>query len=183
MKKYEVVIVGAGPAGSTAAKFIAEKGIKVLLIDKNTFPRDKPCGGGISMKMLKRFSYITDDLIETYSYGSNIHSSSLNYNVCIEKNEPFGAFVLRKKYDHELIKLAINSGASFLDGKRVVDYQKNQENATILLDDETKINSQLVIGADGVWSTIAKKSGLAPQNPSVGLCIVQETSLLKAVNI
>jgi len=40
---YDVIVVGAGPAGSTAAKNLAEKGIKVLLLDKAKFPRDKPC--------------------------------------------------------------------------------------------------------------------------------------------
>jgi digeranylgeranylglycerophospholipid reductase len=49
------------------------------------------------------------------------------------------------------------------------------------LDDGTRITSQLVIGADGVWSTIAKKSGLSPLNPSVGLCIVQEIPLSSKV--
>ncbi|MGF3555168.1 MAG: FAD-dependent monooxygenase [Thermoplasmatota archaeon] len=68
IQNFDFAVVGAGPAGSTAAKFLAEKGIKVLLIDKKIFPRDKPCGGGITMKTLKRFTYI-DNLIETYSYG------------------------------------------------------------------------------------------------------------------
>jgi digeranylgeranylglycerophospholipid reductase len=126
------------------------------------------------MKTLKRFSYIDEDLIETYSYGGCIHSSSLTYNVHVEKKEPFGAFVIRKKFDNELVRLAINSGVSFREGKKVIDIKKNQDNANILLDDGTSITSQLVIGADGVWSTTAKKSGLRPQNPAVGICIVQE---------
>ena len=44
---YDVVVVGAGPAGSTAAKFLSEESLKVLLIDKDKFPREKPCGGGL----------------------------------------------------------------------------------------------------------------------------------------
>ena len=65
---YDVIIVGAGPAGATAAKFLAEKGEKVLLIDKDAFPRDKPCGGGLSIRILKRFNYISKDLI-AFSYS------------------------------------------------------------------------------------------------------------------
>ena len=67
---YEVAIIGAGPAGSTAAKFLSEKGVKVILIDKVKFPRDKPCGGGIPVRVLKKFKYLEEyDLIESYSYG------------------------------------------------------------------------------------------------------------------
>ena len=67
MLYFDVVVVGAGPAGSTAAKFLAEKGVKVLLIDKSKFPRDKSCGGGIPIRTLKKFKYIKEkNLIESY---------------------------------------------------------------------------------------------------------------------
>ena len=55
---YEVIVVGAGPSGSTAAKILAEKGIKVLLLDKENFPRNKPCGGGLPLRTLTDFPYI-----------------------------------------------------------------------------------------------------------------------------
>jgi len=61
--KYDVIIVGAGPAGSTTAKFLAEKGFKTLLLDKEKFPREKPCGGGLPIRVLKRFPYINNDAI------------------------------------------------------------------------------------------------------------------------
>jgi flavin-dependent dehydrogenase len=68
--KYDVIIVGAGPAGSTAAFFLAKKGFKVLFIDKHKFPRVKPCGGGIPMAAFKRFSYIEKyNLVDSYCYG------------------------------------------------------------------------------------------------------------------
>ena len=46
----EVVIVGAGPAGSTAARELAARGVEVLLLDRARFPRDKPCGGGVTIR-------------------------------------------------------------------------------------------------------------------------------------
>ena len=68
--KYDVVVVGAGPAGTTAAKVLAEKGVSVLLLDKHTFPRDKPCGGGLPARVLKRYPYIQKNgLVESLSYG------------------------------------------------------------------------------------------------------------------
>ena len=74
-----LLLLGAGPAGSTAAKFLSEKGVKLLLIDKKKFPRDKPCGGTIPARILKRFKYIEEkDLIESYAYGAYLHLSSLD---------------------------------------------------------------------------------------------------------
>ena len=104
--KYEVVVVGAGPAGSTAAKFLSEKGVKVLLVDKSKFPRDKPCGGGLPARVLKRFEYIKD-LIDSYSYGSYAYSPSLKFKMEFQQNDPFVAMILRNKFDYGLVKLAL----------------------------------------------------------------------------
>ena len=62
---YDVIISGAGPAGSTTARYAAINGLKVLLIDKQVFPRDKPCGGAIVVSAAKRFGL--DHLIESIS--------------------------------------------------------------------------------------------------------------------
>jgi len=170
-----VTVVGAGPAGSTAAKFLSEKGVKVLLIDKSKFPRSKPCGGGLPIRVLNRFKYVKDKgLIESYSYGGFAHSSSLKYNVELQRNEPIVAMILRKKFDYELVKLAIESGSVFIDEKSAKDIKILKDKARILLNDGTNVESQIVIGADGVWSNIAKKSGLNQSRKNVGICLFQE---------
>jgi geranylgeranyl reductase family protein len=171
---YDVVIAGAGPAGSTAAKFLSEKGIKVLLLDKEKFPRDKPCGGGLPLRVLKRFRYIEEnDLIESYSYGGYAYSSSLKYKASIEKNTPIVAMVMRKKFDMGLVRLAIDSGVDFVDGKAVEDVKILKTKAKIILDDKSKIDSEIVVGADGVWSKVAKKTGLAFRR-NIDMCIFKE---------
>ena len=48
MTTYDSIVVGAGPAGSTAARVLAERGARVLLLDRARFPRDKPCGGAVT---------------------------------------------------------------------------------------------------------------------------------------
>jgi len=174
---YDVVVVGAGPAGATAAKFLAEKGEKVLLIDKSSFPRDKPCGGGLSVRTLKRFNYISKDLIASYSFSGRIHSSSLKYQVQLHKDEPIAAFVLRKDFDDGLLRLAIEKGTTFMEGKTATDISILPEKVKIKLNTGEYVESQLVIGADGIWSTIAKKSGLGHHYHRTGRCLFQEFSL------
>lgn len=170
-----MTVVGAGPAGSTAAKFLSEKGVKVLLIDKSKFPRSKPCGGGLPIRVLNRFKYVKDKgLIESYSYGGFAHSSSLKYNVELQRNEPIAVMILRKKFDYELVKLAIESGSVFIDEKSAKDIKILKDKARILLNDGTNVESEIVIGSDGVWSTIAKKSGLNQNHKNIGMCLFQE---------
>jgi len=172
--KYDVIIVGAGPAGSTAAKFLSDKGINVLLIDKDKFPRDKPCGGGLPIRVFNRFPYINKDWIESYSYAAFAYSPSLKYKMELQRDEPLVAMILRKKFDYELVKLAIDSGTDFLDGKSAVDIEILTNIAKVLLDDGTTIESKIVIGADGVWSTIAKKTGLRKKITNICMCLFEE---------
>jgi geranylgeranyl reductase family protein len=176
--KYDVVIVGAGPAGSTAAKFLSEKGIKVLLLDKSKFPRDKSCGGGIPVRVLKKFKFIEEkDLIESYIYGGCVYSPSQKYKVKLQKNEPLSAMVLRKKFDYGLVKIAIDAGTTFIDGKCAAGIQIFPDKAKISFTDKTSIESEIVIGADGVWSAVAKQSGLSQNCKNIGMSIVCEYAM------
>jgi geranylgeranyl reductase family protein len=176
--KYDIVVVGAGPAGSTAATFLAKKGFKVVLIDKDKFPREKPCGGGIPINTFKRFPYLKEsDFIESYSYGGFIHSPSLKYKIEFHREKPIVAMVKRDKFDHGLALIAVDNGAQFLDGKRVKDVNIYPDKAEVFLNDQTTILSDVVIGADGIPSTIARKSGLTPKDKKVNVCVFQEYNL------
>src|SRR5512141_900096 len=63
-KLYDVIIIGSGPAGSTAAYFLSTQGKKVLLLEKQLLPRYKTCGGGLSLQMLNIFPFSFDPVIE-----------------------------------------------------------------------------------------------------------------------
>jgi len=177
---YDVVVVGAGPSGSTAAKTLAEHGVNVLLIDKERFPRDKPCGGGLPLRTLSRFPYIKKlHSIESYSYGGFIYSPSSLYDTKITKSEPVIAMVLRSRFDNELVNLSIEKGVEFKDRTAVTDIKIHSDTAQISCKDGTSINTDLIIGADGVHSTIAHKIGAIPRKREKGICIVEEFQVPK----
>ena len=95
----------------------------------------------------------------------------------IQKDKPVGAMVLRRKFDYELVKSAVDSGTTFCDGKTVKDIDILKDKARIIMQDGTKIESRIIIGCDGICSTIAKKSGLAEKRKKVGMCIYEEYHL------
>ncbi len=174
--KYDVTIVGGGPAGSTAAKFLAEKGYKTLLIDKSKFPRYKPCGGCIPIRLLNRFNYLKNaDLIESYSYGGYAYSPSLKYKLELIDSKPIVAMILRKKFDQGLPKIAKDSGTIINEGKKVIDIKIYKDIAKVILDNNI-IDTEIVIGADGVWSTVPKKIGLYNKR-WLSVCVLKEYRL------
>jgi geranylgeranyl reductase family protein len=170
---YDVIVVGAGPAGSTAAKNLAEKGIKVLLLDKAIFPRDKPCGGGLPTRVQKRFPYI-EPYLNSVSYGTSMFSSSLRYKCDLIRDKPFLEMVLRKDFDYGLLSLAQKAGAAFLGGKSVVDVVVQKDKVSVMLEDGQTMETQMVIGSDGMHSVVAEKTNLSKKLEVLCVSLMQE---------
>ena len=72
MRRYDAVIVGAGPAGSVSAYRLASAGANVLVLDRATFPRDKPCGGGLTERALKELPIdiapVTEAVVDRFEF-------------------------------------------------------------------------------------------------------------------
>ena len=67
---YDVIIAGGGPAGSTTGRLLAERGARVLLLDKQAFPRDKPCGGGVTLRAASAQGADLSKVVERTVYGA-----------------------------------------------------------------------------------------------------------------
>src|SRR5262245_55770349 len=100
-----VIVVGAGPAGATAARVLAQAGVTVCLLDRSKFPRNKPCGGGISARVLRRFPYLEGALrrIDTHTI-SRVHLEAPDGEATIvDANEPAALMVRRVEFDALLL--------------------------------------------------------------------------------
>ncbi len=183
MKTYDVVVVGAGPAGSTTANVCAKAGLDVLLLDKAVFPRVKPCGGGISNRTLRLLRIIgvncPESLIERKILGFQLVGPDL-HSVFIHSNSPLGCTVIRSKFDHFLVQKAVAAGAMFLDGHRVNNIER-QKNQIICHTNQGKFGGRLLIGADGVGGRVARAVGLrGPLCPELtGIAVEADVSIHK----
>ena len=183
--EQDVVIVGAGPAGSALAIELCDCGLKVLLVDKAKFPRDKPCGDYVSPKGLLRLQELGIGK-EIIALGSQPISSSklyLNSELLVSGDLPrldnvpdHGLALPRKHLDMALFERAQSRDVPSLEGFRVTGFEKRAGKVCIegLQDKQKlKIKTRLVVGADGANSVIAKQAGLESRDPRYVLASVR----------
>ena len=109
MDIWDVIVVGGGPAGSTTALRLGEAGVRTLLIEKAAaFPREKPCGGGLSSRALTRFPYLKEVFgeIGVNSIRRVYLESPDGNSVLHEQAEPLMHLVRRWEFDAALFRRA-----------------------------------------------------------------------------
>ena len=171
---FDAIIVGAGPAGSTAAKNLASKGISVALLDKDQFPRNKPCGGGLTPHLFQIHPEIPEYL-ENYSYAGKFFVEDDIEPLYYSADEPFGGYIVRSRFDHALVLEAVKAGAEFFEGEKVKNVELKQDRVVVEATGRT-FAGRVVLGADGTNSTVAKMTGLNPGWPREkrGVCLMVE---------
>ena len=114
----DVIVVGAGPAGSTAARTLALGGARVLVLDRARFPRNKPCGGGLTWRIFRRFPYLTQALsrISTHAVTKLYMEGPAGQSVTVDSGRPTVMMVRRVEFDHLLLTLAQDAGAELVEG-------------------------------------------------------------------
>jgi geranylgeranyl reductase family protein len=154
----DVIVVGAGPAGSMAAYILASQGVRVTILDKSTFPRYKVCGGGLTHKILKEIPFDLTSVIET-----TIHSFrfSHNYSDVFTRYSPTPLMycTMRNNLDAFLLQQAIDAGAKFKMREQVRFFKQDSSGVTITTDNSHFL-SRLLIGAEGATGIISRTAGL-----------------------
>src|SRR5437764_13362112 len=109
MATYDVAILGAGPAGSTAAYRLASAGASVLLLDRAAFPRDKPCGGGVTGRAARLLPFSIEPVVEDVVHRIDCR---LHYTTRFERHAriPLAYTTQRKRLDHFLLQKAAEVG-------------------------------------------------------------------------
>src|SRR5437773_2444279 len=167
VERFDVIVVGAGPAGSTAAYRLARSGAKVLLLDRARFPRDKPCGGGLTERAVKQLPVpvdpVVEEVVDRFEFGCR-------YRTRFERGgeRPLVLMTQRRHLDAHLAEAATAAGADFRDGLRATGLELGEREATVRFDG-TAAQAQVVIGADGVNGLTARALGYADRRHGVAL--------------
>jgi flavin-dependent dehydrogenase len=174
-----ILVVGAGPAGATAARTLATAGLPVCLLDRSSFPRNKPCGGGISTRVLTRFPYLQPALrrITTHAVARLHLEGPDGHSTVIESDGPAALMIRRVEYDALLVSLAVEAGATLVPGVDVVQARQDAERVELVARDGRRFAAAVVVAADGVNSVIARRLGLNLGWPasSVAIDMMEET--------
>lgn len=165
MKRFDVIVVGSGPAGSAAATTACKSGLDVAIIDKATFPRDKLCGGLFTGRSEKAMCaifgrevtpelFLTSDHMRFFAGGETLAD--------IENTPPMH-LTMRRDFDTMLHAHAVNAGATPFLGAPITELDTTKK--TLTLRDGTQMEYGVLIGADGVNSFVGRTLFGRPFNP------------------
>jgi geranylgeranyl reductase family protein len=175
----DVLIVGAGPAGATAARTLATAGARVLLLDRARFPRNKPCGGAISMRVLGRFPYLERALARIPTHRiSRLHlEGPEGTSVLVQSPSPAALMIRRLEFDDLLVRLAVEAGADLVEGAEVTQASLTGHGVELRTRTGQRFTASHVIAADGVYSVVARRLGINSgwQATAVALDMMEET--------
>lgn len=172
MQDYDVIVVGAGPAGACTAIHAARQGLHVLLLDQKKFPREKPCGDALSslaiaefnaLGLLPRLLEIPHTPVQKIAYHSADGSSVTVPILKIDKDTPEAGIICRRiLLDALLMEVAAEEEVEIVDWCRVTEIQTRNGQACGVKGErgggrEVSWTAKVIVGADGSESVVAKQ--------------------------
>ena len=158
---YDVIVIGAGPAGSTTARELAEAGFDVLLLEGQRLPRNKPCGGGLTPRAWPHLGVAVEDLVLN-------RATSVQVRVGTRVSARFRArsaavwMVRRRDLDLRLAEKAARRGVELHDGEMARRLEVGP--TTWVSTEKGRYQGRVVVGADGAESRVARWLGLPRPN-------------------
>ncbi|MET7998817.1 geranylgeranyl reductase family protein [Amycolatopsis sp. NPDC005232] len=170
----EVIVVGAGPAGATAATYLARAGVDVLLLEKTEFPREKVCGDGLTPRGVKQLIDLGIDTSEENGWVRNRGLRILTGDLTLELDwpdltsyPPYGVARTRQDFDDLLAKTAVKAGARLYERTTVTNAITSSSGRVVGVEakvgpEKTPVSyrAPLVLACDGVSARLALSVGI-----------------------
>ena len=175
MKLYDVIVVGAGPAGSTAARRCAMRGLKTLIIEKEKLPRYKPCAGGVSRAAVEALDFpLPGAIIERECKGMRVSFGNLRNQM--KRPDSVAYMVNRSTFDAFLASKAVEAGAELHENKVCLSVEKGKQGVVVLTNGGS-LQANIVIGADGYHSRVLRSIFPGFGREEIRFCLISEVPL------
>ncbi len=170
---YDLIVVGGGPAGALCARRAAQRGLDVVLVEKQSHPRRKACGGGFRPALLDLLDFDITLAIDRVTCGSHLFSPSRTKVICT-KDQVVGYLVKREVFDKLLLDKAAEAGVEVISETEVTGVTEQHDEVYAHLIDGTTMRASYLVGADGVNSRVARSSGMKSRWEDDEICLCFE---------
>jgi geranylgeranyl reductase family protein len=169
---YDIIVVGAGPAGSAAARTAARLGLDALLIERERFPRYKACGGALSERASSYLDFnLPEEIAEKEIAGARVYFK--NNVVEVHKGYRLTTMVSRSAFDDFMVHKALDAGARAIIGCKVDGYEEKDDRVDVHTKDGAYSSKFLVI-ASGCQDALRQRIRGRDRTDQYGVCVVAE---------
>jgi len=157
MNYFDVAVIGSGPSGASTAFHLAKNGISTVIIEKETLPRYKTCGGGFVYRGRKDLPFEIDTVVEREFNSVDIYlGKKLHFKT--ERKKPIITMIMRDSFDNLIVEKAKELGVTILQDHKLKSIE-HQSDKIVLTTSQQTITTKFVIAADGALSPTAKMAG------------------------
>ena len=168
---YDMIIAGAGPAGSAAARAAALQGLDVLILEKEPFPRYKPCGGALSRRAISLLDFtLPGSICERTITGARVHFR--DHVQERHKGYDLTTLITRSCFDHYLLQKSLQSGAE-IETEKVIDFREKDDWVSVRTKGGIRQGRFLVI-ACGCQNRLKNRIHGPDRKETTGVCLVAE---------
>lgn len=177
MEHFDLIVVGSGPAGATAAFHAAKSNLKVAIIEKEILPRYKVCGGGLVNRGRLMLPFDISEAIEKEFNEFELYFHGTDIRISAKREKPVIFMVMRDQFDHLLVKEGEKLGVQVFQGNAIshLEFADN----ILVTTTQTQLSCTYLIAADGAYSPTAKLAGWKTDSRKMAPALEYEVKLNK----